>query len=66
MKNKNIRVYFSKGYANKVIANVDINEKVYVLDIQYLEELLEKQIIEKGYTITQTERQKYPRLLINE
>lgn len=38
----------------------------YVIDLVWLRRYLEKQILEKGYTISQTKRQKYPRLTINE
>lgn len=40
--------------------------ETYILETEYLCELLEKQIEEKGYTIEQSARQKYPRLKINE
>ncbi len=38
----------------------------YVIDIDWLEKYLLKQIEEKGYTTSQSKRQKYPRLIINE
>lgn len=40
--------------------------KEYTMDTDYIETLLEKMIEEKGYTISQSKRQHYPRLIINE
>lgn len=37
----------------------------YVMDASYLEEKLEKEIAEKGYTTGKSNRQKYTRLTIN-
>lgn len=66
MKEENLRVQFTTGYANTVKAIVWINDVEHILELQHLQELLEKQITEKGYTISQSKRQKYPRLTINE
>lgn len=38
----------------------------YVMDLDYLKEKLEKEIIKKGYTTSKSTRQKYPRIIINE
>lgn len=65
MKPEKIRVYFVTGYNGAVKAGVYIDEKDYVLDTDYLKSILENQIEEKGYTTSQSKRQKYPRLTIN-
>lgn len=70
MKNKNnmeqnIRVFFVQGYAGGVKAGVIIDEVEYVIELDWLKEFLEKMILEKGYTTGITNRQKYPRLIIN-
>ncbi len=63
--NNELRVRFYQGYAGKPKCSVYIGEKEYVIEIDELEQELEKQIAEKGYTIEQSKRQKYPRLVIN-
>lgn len=82
MNKVNVRVYFTQGYAGSVNGHVTIGDErtstiyaenegksegvTYVLELEHVSELLEKMITENGYTIAQSKRQKYPRLIINE
>lgn len=66
MNEQNTRIYISSGYGNKPKATVYIKEDKYVIDIQTIEEMLLEMIIAKGYIIQKTNRQKYPRLIINQ
>lgn len=61
-----IEVLFYSGYTGSPKAGVWIDDKEHVLEIDELRELLEKMIQEKGYTVSQTKRQKYPRITINQ
>ena len=60
------KVFIFGGYGGSVKAEVRASKKLYVLDVDYIEKFLEKQIKEKGYTVSKTNRQKYERLIINE
>jgi len=60
-----LSVYFTQAYASGVKAGARIDGKEYVIDLDWLKEKLEKEILEKGYTTSKTSRQKYPRLIIN-
>jgi len=62
---QNIRVYFVQGYNGGVKAGVYIDDVEYVIELDWLKEFLEKMILEKGYKTSITNRQKYPRLTIN-
>lgn len=62
---KDIRVFLSSGYAGKVEAWAVVENKHYRIETNYLTEKLENEIKEKGYTTSITNRQKYPRLIIN-
>lgn len=59
-----INIINGYGYSTpKITAKIDGVE--YLIERDYLCELLENMIEEKGYTIAQTSKQKYPRLIIN-
>lgn len=60
-----IKIIFSPAYGGGVKGDVYIGAKRYVLDLDYLEQFLIKQITEKGYTTNISSRQKYPRININ-
>lgn len=62
---KELRVFFYGGYGGLPKCNVEINGKSYVIELDELTKDLEEAILEKGYTVSKTNRQKYPRLLIN-
>jgi len=59
------RVHFRSGYSGKVSCEVEINGTRYIIELQELEEELERQILSKGFTVSQTNRQKIARLVIN-
>lgn len=61
-----IRFFISTGYAGKAKAEVEIDEKYYLIDDDHLKAFIEKAITERGYHIEQNNRQKYPRLFIND
>ncbi len=57
----------ASGHSMREIEEKELSEgKDYVIDLDWLSARLEKEIEEKGYTISQSNRQKYPRLIINE
>lgn len=57
----------ASGHSMKDIEEKGLSKgKDYVLDLDWLSARLEKEIEEKGYTISQSKRQKYPRLIVNE
>jgi hypothetical protein len=60
-----ISLYVSYG-GRGVSCDVKIDGKVHVLEVDSLINYLEKQITEKGYKVTKTNRQKYPRIIIND
>jgi hypothetical protein len=64
-KNDGVEVHFYQGYSGQPKASVRIGKKEYVLELAEIQIRLEDMIEEKGYTISKTPRQKYPRLLIN-
>lgn len=66
IEGENVHVHFSTGYTGQVVSKVKINDKEHILEIPYLTALLEKMIEERGYTVEQSKRQKYPRIIINE
>ena len=64
MKPQEIKVRFYEGYSGQPKCDVHINEKVYVLELDKIEVILEETIKARGYNITKTSRQKYPRIEI--
>jgi hypothetical protein len=66
MKNQLVRFYVVQGYAGKPKAGVNIDGVDYVIDDEHLRQYIEKAILEKGFTISQSKRQKYPRVTIND
>lgn len=61
-----IEITINSGYGgNGVDIKANIDDTQYVIDRDFLIDMLTKQIIEKGYTTSKTARQKYPRLIIN-
>ncbi len=63
---KKIKVSFTTGYMGGVKAIATIGTKEHILDLDLLAQSLAKHIAEKGYTVSKTNRQKYPRLIIND
>lgn len=66
MKNQNIKIRFVQGYGGVPKAEVTIDGEMCVLDLDYLKKKLENDMHEKGYKISQTKKQKYPRVIIND
>lgn len=66
MEKQAIKVSITQGYGGSVKSQVKINNISYVLDLDWLEERIKKDIIEKGYTTRKSSRQKYPRIIIND
>lgn len=62
---KGLKVYFLTGYAGAVKCEARIDGVEHVIEIEQVIELLTKLIKKNGYEITKTNRQKYPRLVIN-
>ena len=60
-----IKVSFYGGYQGQPKCQAIIGDQEYVIELKDLAELLEEMIVEKGFTIAKTNRQKYPRLTIN-
>ena len=65
METQTLNVQFISGYNNKVSCEVKMNGTRYIIELQELQEELERQILSKGFTVSQTNRQKIARLLIN-
>jgi hypothetical protein len=63
MKNK-IEVSIIEGYTGKPKCEAKFGGKTYIIEIEYIELLLRNMIGLKGAEITQSSRQKYPRLTI--
>lgn len=61
----NLRVYFTSGYNGTPKCTAEINDKRYVIDVKDIKDMLEEQILSKGFIISKTNRQKYERLVIN-
>lgn len=60
-----LRVYFVQGYSGGVKAGVYLDGVDHVIEMDHIKEVIEKIITEKGYTVEQTKRQKYPRVILN-
>jgi hypothetical protein len=63
-------IHFSQGYNGKVkiearIGKENIPENWYIIENDHVEEIIKNEAKRLGYTITKTNRQKYPRLTIN-
>lgn len=63
-KEKDIEVYFYQGYGGMPKAGVRIGKKEFVLELEQVKMILATMIKENGYTIEQSKRQKYPRVII--
>jgi len=60
------KLTFYNGYAGGgVKCEVHIGEERFVMEIEEVIESIEKVLLEKGYTTSQTNRQKYPRIHMN-
>lgn len=62
----NIRFYLVSGYAGKPEAGIEIDGAQYRIDSEYLKAYIEKAVIKKGFVVSQTKRQKYPRVTIKD
>ena len=61
-----LEVLFYSGYNNGVPkCEASIEGEKFVIEMSELIARLEKDILEKGYTVSKTNRQKFPRLHIN-
>jgi len=57
---------FYNGRAGRAVrCEVHIDEERFIVEIEEVTEILEKYLLEKGYTTSKTNRQKYHRLHIN-
>lgn len=61
----NIKIEIKPAYAGGVAAKATINDKQYLLNLKNIEQVIQNQINERGFTTNKTSRQKYTRLLIN-
>lgn len=60
-----MKIFILSGYANIPKIEVEIDNKTYILELKDAETILLEALKERGYTISQTKRQKYPRININ-
>ena len=61
-----VKVRFYSGYnGGEPKCEAEIEGKKYVIEIEQIVEKLEKDILEKGYEVSKTNRQEYERLHIN-
>lgn len=58
-------IRFTTGYGGQCKASVTLDDVEYVLELDALKDRLIEDILEKGYTTSQTKQQKYPRININ-
>lgn len=62
---KENKVFFYGGYNGVPKCQADIDGEEYVIDLKELEDFLLDLINARGFTTSKTNRQKYPRLIIN-
>lgn len=59
------KLTITTGYNSTIKIEVDIDGVLHVMDKEEVQKTLLKLINTQGYTVTKTNRQKYPRLTIN-
>jgi hypothetical protein len=62
---KENKVFFYGSYQGSPKCQANIDGVEYVIEIDSLEQVLMDMIDSKGFTTSKTNRQKYPRLIIN-
>ncbi len=65
MKIQNLDIRFCVGYGGQAKITARIDGEEHVIEIDHARDVLLKCAEERGYTIAQTKRQKYPRIIIN-
>lgn len=65
METEEIKVYVSGGYWGAGEVGAYINGKRHIIDIEYIKAYILKQMEERGYAVSKTGRQKFPRVVIN-
>ncbi len=61
-----MKIHFNIGYGGNIKITAEIDKEVYIIENEQVKEMLLKGALERGYEITKTNRQKYPRLTINQ
>ncbi len=64
-KAQDIKIEIACGYYGRIKVSAFVDGIEHIIENVDLEGYLEKQISEKGYIVSKTNRMKYPRLIIN-